>query len=42
MKYYNILHNTVNQIAEIKLNRPDILNSFNFQMADEVYMLGKM
>ena len=36
MKYHNILHNTVNQIAEIKLNRPDVLNSFNFQMADEV------
>ena len=32
MKYHNILHNTVNHIAEIKLNRPDVLNSFNFQM----------
>ncbi len=36
MKYHNILFKTVNQIAEIKLNRPDVLNSFNFQMADEV------
>lgn len=36
MKYLNILHQTVNKIAEIKLNRPNVLNSFNFQMADEV------
>ena len=36
MKYLNILHQTVNKIAEIELNRPNVLNSFNFQMADEV------
>ena len=36
MKYYNILYNSIDSIVEIKLNRPEVLNSFNFQMADEV------
>ena len=36
MIYRSILHKTVDKIAEIKLNRPEVLNSFNFQMANEV------
>ena len=36
MKYHNILTKQLIKVAEIKLNRPDVLNSFNFQMADEV------
>jgi 2-(1,2-epoxy-1,2-dihydrophenyl)acetyl-CoA isomerase len=35
MIYHNILHKIVDNIAEIKLNRPDVLNSFNYEMADE-------
>lgn len=35
MKYQNILFETQDNIAEIKLNRPQLLNSFNYEMADE-------
>jgi 2-(1,2-epoxy-1,2-dihydrophenyl)acetyl-CoA isomerase len=35
MKYQNILFKTQDNIAEIKLNRPKLLNSFNYEMADE-------
>ncbi len=35
MKYQNILFETQENIAEIKLNRPQLLNSFNYEMADE-------
>lgn len=35
MKYQNILFKTQDNIAEIKLNRPQLLNSFNYEMADE-------
>ena len=35
MKYQNILFETQDNIAEIKLNRPKLLNSFNYKMADE-------
>ena len=35
MKYKNILFETQDNIAEIKLNRPQLLNSFNYEMADE-------
>ena len=35
MKYQNILSKTQDNIAEIKLNRPKLLNSFNYEMADE-------
>jgi 2-(1,2-epoxy-1,2-dihydrophenyl)acetyl-CoA isomerase len=35
MKYQNILFETQDNIAEIKLNRPKLLNSFNYEMADE-------
>ena len=35
MEYQNILFETQGNIAEIKLNRPELLNSFNYQMADE-------
>ena len=35
MKYQNILFKTLDNIAEIKLNRPKLLNSFNYEMADE-------
>jgi 2-(1,2-epoxy-1,2-dihydrophenyl)acetyl-CoA isomerase len=35
MKYQNILFETQDKIAEIKLNRPQLLNSFNYEMADE-------
>ena len=43
MKYQNILSKTQDNIAEIKLNRPKLLNSFNYEMADEVFRcFGKM
>lgn len=35
MKYQNILFETQDNIAEIKLNRPQLLNSFNYEMANE-------
>jgi len=35
MKYQNILFETQENIAEIKLNRPQLLNSFNYEMAYE-------
>ena len=35
MEYQNILFETQENIEEIKLNRPELLNSFNYQMADE-------
>jgi 2-(1,2-epoxy-1,2-dihydrophenyl)acetyl-CoA isomerase len=42
MKYQNILFETQDNIAEIKLNRPQLLNSFNYEMADEFLdALGK-
>ena len=42
MKYKNILFETQDNIAEIKLNRPQLLNSFNYEMADEfLYALKK-
>ena len=36
MEYQNISFQNSNGVAVIKLKRPDVLNSFNFEMADEV------
>ena len=35
MNYKNILFQISDSIAEIKLNRSELLNSFNYEMADE-------
>ena len=35
MNYKNILFEISDSIAEIKLNRSELLNSFNYEMADE-------
>ncbi len=34
--FKNINFSTNNQVATISLNRPEVLNSFNYSMADEV------
>ena len=35
MNYKNILFQISDSVAEIKLNRSELLNSFNYEMADE-------
>jgi 2-(1,2-epoxy-1,2-dihydrophenyl)acetyl-CoA isomerase len=35
MNYKNIIFNVIENTAIIHLNRPEVLNSFNYQMADE-------
>ena len=37
-EFKNIIFSIENEVAKIRLNRPDVLNSFNYQMADEVIM----
>jgi 2-(1,2-epoxy-1,2-dihydrophenyl)acetyl-CoA isomerase len=37
-EFKNIIFSIENQVAKISLNRPDVLNSFNYHMADEVIM----
>jgi len=37
-EFKNIIFSIENEIAKISLNRPEVLNSFNYQMADEVIM----
>ncbi len=39
MEYQYILYTVENNIAKIKLNRPEVLNSFNFQMSEELQNL---
>ena len=34
--FKNIIFSLKNQVAEIRLNRPNVLNSFNYPMANEV------
>jgi len=37
-EFKNIIFSIENEVAKISLNRPEVLNSFNYQMADEVIM----
>ena len=37
-EFKNIIFSIENQVAKISLNRPNVLNSFNYHMADEVIM----